>query len=323
MATSGIYDFNMTANEIIQDALEHLGVALPNEAPNPNPDDFRSSMRSLRMMIKAWQAEGIGLWLNQRVVVFPVKNPVLGQNLLLGPSGGNACPFSSFVESTLAADAGQGDISIQLASVAGFLDGQSVGIELSDGSMQWTTVSGDPVGSSIILASPLSSGSVIGNVVYAYSEKMQRPKGIVEPALRRDYNSRTEIPLRIVSRDEYMSLPLKSSVGPVNQVYLDPQLINAELYIWPTTDSVRTVLFLTVRRPVQDFSLAGTDDCDFPDEWAEALSYNLALRLATKFSVPDSVYNRVLRMADRTKEELEGFDAEDSSIYLTVAARQK
>lgn len=45
-------------------------------------------------------------------------------------------------------------------------------------------------------------------------------------------NSTTENPIEGVARTEYMGLPLKSSVSPVNMYYYDPQLVQGVLYVW-------------------------------------------------------------------------------------------
>ena len=60
MATSGSTNYGLTRNDIIQEALELLGIVAAEESPAAA--DVATADRSLNMMIKGWQAKGINLW---------------------------------------------------------------------------------------------------------------------------------------------------------------------------------------------------------------------------------------------------------------------
>jgi hypothetical protein len=60
MATSGSSNYSLTRNDIIQEALELIGVAAAGETPAAA--DVSTADRSLNIMIKGWQAKGINLW---------------------------------------------------------------------------------------------------------------------------------------------------------------------------------------------------------------------------------------------------------------------
>ena len=60
MATSGSIDFSLTRDDIITEALEQLGVLGSGETANT--DDVVSASRTLNMMTKAWQADGLTLF---------------------------------------------------------------------------------------------------------------------------------------------------------------------------------------------------------------------------------------------------------------------
>lgn len=60
MPTSGSTNYSLTRNDIIQEALELIGVAAGGETPAAN--DIDTANRSLNMMVKGWQAKGINLW---------------------------------------------------------------------------------------------------------------------------------------------------------------------------------------------------------------------------------------------------------------------
>ena len=130
---------------------------------------------------------------------------------------------------------------------------------------------------------------------------------------RRDSNSNEVEGPKVSSRQEYMSLPQKSTQGPVNVVYYDPQLSNGVLYVWPTGNTNNATLICTFQRPLEDFDTT-TDTPDFPQEWYLALVYNLAVNSAPMFGAvipPD-----VREMAAIYLAELDGWDTEGAGFMI-------
>ena len=128
-------------------------------------------------------------------------------------------------------------------------------------------------------------------------------------------SSDREIPMAELSRQEYFNLPLKSATGIPTQFYYDPQLNAGKLYVWPTlqTGQTRTLAF-TYRRTLEDFSANG-DTPDFPVEWINALTYNLAVDLSPEY--PGATISPIVTArASEYLADLRGFDAEDSSVYF-------
>jgi hypothetical protein len=58
--TSGSANYSLTRNDIIQEALELIGVLASEEAPAAA--DVLTADRSLNMMVKGWMSKGINLW---------------------------------------------------------------------------------------------------------------------------------------------------------------------------------------------------------------------------------------------------------------------
>ena len=305
------YVLGYEAIDIIQDAADHLAFNDPGQPLSGL--DAETLMRSLEMMIKAWSAQGIGLWLNQEICIFL---PNAAQSVFLGPSGSNASALEQVVSSTVLNSALSGAGTLDLVSTTGFLDTQFVGIELDDGTMQWATINGAPVGSTVTLTAVLTGDVSVGNAVFSYSALIQRPLEMLNMK-RRDFISQIDVPMWMISRDEYMMQPLKSSVGVPNSVYYHPSLTNGTLYVWPTTDSVRNVLIGTAKMPIQNFDdLANAGY--FPEEWYEALVYNLAVRGLTKYSCPQDKAQLIMGMASDTLEKARWFDNEDTSVIIGV-----
>ena len=103
-----------------------------------------------------------------------------------------------------------------------------------------------------------------------------------------------ETPLGEWSRDEYISQPNKL-VEPIPvSFYFDPQTTASTLYIWPTPSAATATdmtLKLTYLRRMDDFDNTN-DDADLPQEWLQALVWNLANDLEPEYPVNDPALPR-------------------------------
>lgn len=112
-------------------------------------------------------------------------------------------------------------------------------------------------------------------------------------------------------RDEYMSLPNKAARGTPSIYYMDRTTGDAILYIWqvPTADFS---LKLDIDRAMDTVTLGG-ETLDIPEEWAETVMTNLALRCSGIFQKEPSSY--LLGRAQQLETEL--FDNwRPASYYL-------
>ncbi|MCF4166335.1 hypothetical protein L2U69_11825 [Zavarzinia compransoris] len=60
MATSGATDYQVNTTVIIQEAMELIGVIAAGE--DPPAHDYQTCLRSLNLMIKGWEGDGVYLW---------------------------------------------------------------------------------------------------------------------------------------------------------------------------------------------------------------------------------------------------------------------
>ena len=304
MATSGSYDFGLTGTEIITEALELLGIV--GVGNTLSSEDQASCLRSLEMMIKHWSSEGIALWKNVEASLFYSYE---GTSYDIGPTGDHCSTGAYKTEVATAADSG--DSTLTVDSDDNITDGDYIGIELDDGTVQWTTVNGTPSSDVVTLTASLTDDVAVDNHVYNYTTKTQRPLEIVEA--RRVSESNTETPLTIISRQEYMGLSTKTLGGTVTQCYYDPILTNGKMYVWPAPNDVKEYMKFTCRIPIQDFDSASNDP-DFPQEWLMTLAWNLAVFVAPKFG--KTVDQRFLMMAAGLKQSAKDFDHENASIFI-------
>jgi len=217
--------------------------------------------------------------------------------------------FSSAVVNTaIATAAASGAETIEVDSITGISAADNIGVELDDGSVQWTTVNGAPSGTTITLGAVLTDDVAVDNRVYTYTTIANRPMRILNANITEAVDGR-EVPLIIKDLKYYTELPLKTSEGQPNTIYFDPQRVTSYLYVWPEPDRVDKYLTLWVQRTLDDLDAAG-NDVDYPQEWHMAIALNLALLLSPKYGVTGSPFRQLFMLAEEYKELAESFDTE-------------
>lgn len=303
MATSGSIDFIVTRDEIITEALEIMGVL--GEGESPNADQITSLSRTLNMMIKNWQADGLNLFAIKRQFLFLEKGV---QEFLLGVNT-TAHWADTFTQTFTSGVTAQGLNTVTLTDATGVSDGDFIGLAAGT-DVFWTTVSGAPVGNVVTLTDNLTFAIPDAAIVYFYTTKAGRPMKIVNGYTRVGGNiNGTDITLDHLSRDEYQTLSVKDSVGVTTQFYYDPQIGQGSIFPWPTTEDETSFLTLYVQRTLEDFDTAA-DNPDYPQEWYFPLAYNLAMHSAPKYSIPSNEYYIIERQALELYDRAKDFDEE-------------
>lgn len=131
----------------------------------------------------------------------------------------------------------------------------------------------------------------------------------------------TEYPMEIISKSEYYQVVNRNNKGQPLQAFIEQKLPNAMIHVWPAPliGVVQQVRF-SAKVHLQDFA-SQISEADFPDEWIEALTYNLALRLAPMWVMDPDTFNRVAAMAGQMLNDAEGGDKEQGSVFLNVDYR--
>lgn len=149
-----------------------------------------------------------------------------------------------------------------------------------------------------------------------------KPLKIIQ-AFNRNTSTNIDIPMRIVTRQEYNMLGNKSVSGNPIQLYYSPQRVYGDLYVFPTPTSVEAasnVIVINYQRPFEDFD-TGTDEPDFPQEWFDALSYGLACRLAPTYGIPINDRKQLWNEMTIIKQEAMNFGLEEGSMFFSVDMR--
>jgi hypothetical protein len=142
-------------------------------------------------------------------------------------------------------------------------------------------------------------------------------------SVRRRYTygtSVTDIPLNEMSRQEYMEMPVKtSSPSTPNSWYYDPQATTGTLYVWPAPSTAvvtENTLQITYLRRIEDMNATG-DSLDMPQEWLQAVIWNLADELETEYPVNDPrLAAKIAGKAVQLKAMLKSWDTEPASLYM-------
>ncbi len=297
MATSGSINLSATGLDIIKEALELIGVIGENQTPST--DQQASALRTLNYLMKAWQGEGINLFAIQKLTLFLEKN----KNAY---TVGTDHITASYVKQTVNGAAASGAGTILVDDATGISSGDNIGIELDDGTMQWTTVNGAPAANVITIDAVLTDNVNDEAAVFTYTTKANRPMKIAH-AVCTSFDE-VDTDLDILPLDQYASLSNKTSDGSVVSLYYDPQVSSPVIYVYPESASVRDRLTLRVQRTLEDVDNATTDDVDYPQEWFLALSTNLALQLSAKYGVPDREVRVLAQQAAYYKDVAEGYD---------------
>lgn len=309
MATSGSYtSFAPTRNDIIKAAARKVGAIAAGETPDDGTiQDFSDA---LNVMVKHWQATGTYIWRRSEATLFLQKAQT--QYSLNTSAADHAT--ESFVETTLAADAASGAATITITSASGMSASDYLGIELDSGSWQFTTISGAP-STTLTPAAALTGAATSGNRVIAYTTKIVRPLRIID-ARRYNFDSDIETPLMEYEREEYFDLPNKTNSGSVTGYYYDRRggaNANGLFYAWQSPSDVNDAVKFTYLRPIQDFAASGNTP-DLPEEWTQALIFNLALVMAPEYDVPVARFEMIGKMALKYLADVQWWEREDETV---------
>ena len=306
MTTSGTNTFTLSRDDIINSAaLETGDLALGDTLDDNTLEQYNLRLNS---WVKSLMADGAKLWAMQLATLFLV--PGQAQYAL----GGSAHCTTSYVRTTLAANAAASASTVSLTSYAGMTAGDNIGILLDSGTLYWTTISGTP-GSTTTLAVALTGAASAGAQVFTYTTGISRPQRIDPDSAYWRSTALQDTPVAMISRTEYAQLATKSTRGKIVQAYYDPQLGTGQLSLWPTPDSAGDVLCFWYERLLEDFN-DGIDTPDFAIEWGEALILGLAHRMAPSAGLTLAERQDLERRAALALDKAEGYDRENVGVFF-------
>jgi hypothetical protein len=174
------------------------------------------------------------------------------------------------------------------------------------------------------------SGDPPGNDPDVAVEGLIRPANIQSCYLRQNFGSSPQsfpidFPMRILgSRQQYDSISLKSLQSwPIN-VYYDPTITNATLYIWPIPIQTFFSLYIAWQFPI-DTAVEGSQAVELTDfvpvETQLALMYNLALMTAVNYKLPPDPALQAAARASLNTLRQTNFAIEPARMPSAIRAR--
>ena len=309
MTTSGTTTFSMTANQIVTKAFSKIGVKIAEQ--DLQAHEYQDGQDALNLMVKSWGAQGLHLWAKDEGIAFL---DVGKTDYLLGATGDEACQLDDFISTTTTTDQTTSDTVIPVSSSTGMVVGDYIGIELADKTRHWTTIATVDSGVQVTITTGIASASVLGSTVFTFTTLVQRPNRILS-FRRKTFGDNNEVPVTSWSRNQYFNQVNKVSQGTVVNCYYSPQLTSGRLYVWQTASSVNDFVRFTFERPLEAIT-SGTETLDFPEEWQEAIIYNLAARLTDEYDTPPIKMQSINGKAIQFLDDLLGWDEEMESLNL-------
>lgn len=312
MATSGSTNFSQTRNEVILDAFQILGVYGIGRTVSSEDMTFASSM--LNKMVKSWITQGLHLWSKEEAVLFTDYNT--GEYTLGNASThAKATNVSDQIITQLNGAHAASATTLTVDSTTNMAVSDFIGVVTSDNTIHWTTIATIPSSTSLTISSGLDSAASDDGLVYTFTSRINKPMRVLACRRRSGYDTtQNEVVLSPVSHEDYFNLPVKTSNGEPVQYYYNPDLTNGILYLWPRPNNGNTRIHFTYERLIEDLD-STSDDFDFPAEWLEPLTYQLAVRLARPFGKPSAIQD-LLPLASQMLENLKSWDNEIVSIEM-------
>src|SRR3990167_1805611 len=320
MATSGSYDFSATRDSLILTAHQHIQVV--GENGTNTAAQVTEAAILLNMIVKLRAADGMPAWALKRGYLLPTTDVSSIQT--------DSHATTNYDTTTLTADSAASDTTLTVTSITGFTNGDQIGIELDDGTVDWTTINGVPAGTTITITTGVTTAASSGNRVYGYtasSERIQKPLRIIGANVLDVTNSRRNA-IDVISREEYYSINnyTSTSTGGPLVIFYDQvsnsatNLDDGNVYFWPRFEGGDNIVEFTYQRPFQDFDASG-DNVDFPQAFYLPLMLELAALLGPKFGVPRDVNKDNLAMAKLYRDEALYTVAEEGSMRISPEDR--
>lgn len=307
MSRSGTYTSTFTLNGLITAAFQLANIYQSEDTVSSA--DYNVALILLNSMIKDWEGDGIKLWKRRQAVLFTAKAT---NSYTLGSSGQNCT--NSFVNTTLTSAAAISATTLALVST-GMTVGDYIGIELTAGTRQWTTIATIPGSTSVTISTGLISAAALGNTVVTYTTKINRPLKITR-ANTYNLNTASESIINMISYDEYFDLPIKTTAGKPNNFYYDKLLDNGVIYVFPTPSDVKEIVKFTYYDSIMDMT-STTDNFDFPQEWNHTILYNLTVELCYAYQKFVELDKYEVK-ANQLKQKAKQWDGDEESLKIST-----
>lgn len=316
MTTSNSTNFSQTRNDVILDAFSLIG--LNSLGKTMAHEDITLANRFLNKMIKAWSARGLHLWSKTEGVLY--LQPYQGEYTLSSTSSDHFTRKDEETVTKLTANAAASATSLTVYSTTGMTVADRIGIVLNSGTIHWTTIATIPTSTTLTISSGLASAANSANLIFSYTNKADKPLRVLNARLVQGLDlssttTQTEVPLTLMGYEQFFNISQLTANGIPNQCCYKPQNSDGLFYLWPRPSSGAYRINLTYERILQDMDEMN-DTFDFPSEWLECLTYQLAVRLGPIYGKDQRVQAVIGPLASAFLENLLAWDNEVASLTI-------
>lgn len=307
MPLSNSTDYNQTALQIITDALTLIGVLRPGGTASTNDVNF--CLNLLNKMIKSWSAKGIHMWVETEGTLFlrDGVNQYTLSSTASDQSGDNS------VETTLSSVGSSGSTVLVLTDTTGMTASDNIGIELDDNTRQWTTIISVDSSTQVTVQTALTGDAASGNTVFSYTTHSGKALSVSSARLKD--NGDVETPLLMRGRDDFMTIPYKSITGRPNTICYVSSISSGTFYVFPTPDQCYYRIKFSYQQMIEDLD-SSSDNLEFPSEWLETITLNLAALIGTTYGKVGSAIAEIRQMAQQSLLDMQMFDVDSGSIFI-------
>lgn len=310
MSRSGSYNFALDRDTIVKRAMQLVNIININQTARGADQAYAIDI--FQSMIKLWQAEGIQLWNRKQATLFTAYQD---RQYTISNASSSDHVANTYVQTVLSGNEALGQTALSVASSTGMTAADNIGIELDDGTRQWTTLVSVDSATQVTITASLTSAAASGNTVVAYTSKIaDKPLRILDMRNIDLNNESSSISMENIGYDQYFNIPVKNSDGRPLNFYYDKLLDAGELYVFPRPDDVDVLLEFTYHEAIEDVD-SSTNSVDFPTEWTLPLIYGLGAELCIAYGKFEE-FKTIKPLADSYKEIVRNFDNDEEPLFI-------
>lgn len=169
------------------------------------------------------------------------------------------------------------------------------------------------------LAIPLSAGKTSYTIAESGADVTNyRPVRVAAGWLSDSSSPVNDVPLILLSRQQYDQLTPKVLPGTPNSLYYDPQLAAGVLFPWPQPTDATYTAKLLIQRPVQDIdsSASSSQNFDLSQEWFLPLRWILADEVSSEYETDLATQKMVSSRASFWRDKMADFSREEASVQF-------
>lgn len=318
MPAPNSYNFVVTRDNVITDALRQLNAIGEGETPSANA--VTEAARILNGLLKL-RANELPVWSIRRGYLLPTTET--------SSVNTNSHVVSVYETTTIGADEASSQTVITVADSTNMAADDNIGIEMDDGTMHWTTIVSVDDGTTITITDALDDEASSGNYVYWYTasaDRIQRPLRILDATII-NIASNSSWPITVENRTGYYMLGNRTTYGTPDRIFYDPVLGSkvadpatattwyGTIYVYPRFYGGDHVVEFNYQEPMQDVDSA-SDNLYVPQEFYLPIVLELAALLGPRYTISKEERASLFAEAKMYREEALMTIREEGSIYL-------